>query len=84
MFSGVDAMLLNAKDFTYKNSRGLSFTGMWTYVIPGLIAPLIIFPRETKLYIFHKSNVGFDGEWIIATIGWLIVALTIVRHCLVV
>ena len=55
LYFGAETIVNLYKDHSYKMARSLSFTGMWTYVVPALIAPLIIFPKECLLYILQQS-----------------------------
>lgn len=84
VWHGVDNIVENYKDHNYQMGRALSFTGMWTFVIPGLIASLIIFPRETLLYIFKSAQVSELKQTAVAAIGWFGLLLIIVRHLLVI
>lgn len=81
---GIDVMVYNAKDFTHQAGRALSFSGLWTFVLPGLIAPIIIFPRETLLYALRKAKVSYIEQSIFAVLGWLLLLLLLFRHAVVI
>lgn len=83
-FGGVDSTLHQLNDLGYKAGRALSFTGMWGFVMPGLIAPLIIFPRETLLYLFRQPHAGDIETIALATFGWALLLCTLGRHLLVI
>lgn len=84
IYVGIDTMLLNTKDYTYQAGRALSFSGLWTFVLPGFIAPMIIFPRETLLYVFKKAIVHSIEQSVFAALGWLLLLLTLIRHIAVI
>ena len=77
-------MIYNAKDFMYQAGRALSFSGLWTFVLPGLIAPIIIFPRETLLYALNKAKVRYIEQSIFALLGWLLLLLLLIRHAVII
>jgi hypothetical protein len=84
LFSGVDSIILQLVDQGYKAGRALSFSGMWSFVMPGLIAPLIIFPRETLLYLFRQPTARNIETAALATLGWILLLFTLGRYLLVI
>ncbi|KKO45057.1 hypothetical protein WG68_13055 [Arsukibacterium ikkense] len=72
-------MLELFNDYHYKMGRGLSITGLWTFIIPGVIWPLLIFPRETQLYLLNQSTAGP----LIVCFGYLLLFFTALRHLLI-
>lgn len=52
--------------------------------MPGLIAPLIIFPRETLLYLFRQLTARDIETIALATLGWILLLFTLGRHLLVI
>ncbi len=81
---GVTAMLDIYSDYRYKTGRALSVTGMWTFVLPGVISALIIFPRETLLYVLKKSKAAQLSIFLTEFTAVMLILLTCLRHSLVV
>ena len=52
--------------------------------MPGLTAPLIIFPRETLLYLLRQPAAGELAIFALATLGWMLLLFTLLRHLLVI
>jgi hypothetical protein len=66
-------------DHHYKMGRALSITGLWTFIIPGVIWPLLIFPREMQLYLFNQPT----AVPTLAGTGYFIAFCTVLRNLLV-
>lgn len=84
LFNGVELTILQLADQGYRAGRALSFSGMWSFVMPGLTAPLIIFPRETLLYLLRQPAAGELAIFALATLGWMLLLFTLLRHLLVI
>jgi hypothetical protein len=84
LYSGVDSILLQFKDYAYPAGRALSFPGMWSYVVPGLIAPMLIFPKETLCYILKQTTASKIEPYVIVVSGSLLLLLILIRHLAVI
>lgn len=80
---GVNGMLDIYNDYSYKAGRALSLTGMWTFVLPGVISALIIFPRETLLYVFRRATAAQLSVFLTELTAVMLILLTCLRHSLV-
>lgn len=76
---GKEEILELFKDHHYKMGRALSISGLWTFIIPGFTWPLLIFPRETQLYLLNKSVTSLNIVWL----GYLLVIFVLLRHLLI-
>lgn len=79
LVAGQEVILELFSDHHYKMGRALSITGLWTFIIPGVIWPLLIFPRETQLYLFNQPSTGPY----IAGLGYFLAFFAVLRNLLV-
>jgi hypothetical protein len=80
---GAGVMLALYNDYSYQAGRALSVTGLWTFIVPGIIAALIIFPRETLLYACKSIEATPLSVFITRLTAILLMLLTWLRHSLV-
>lgn len=81
---GVESTIQQLGDQGNKAGRALSFSGLWSFVLPGLIAPLIVFPRETLLYLLRQPKAGDIETSGLAILGWVLLLSILLRHLLVI
>ncbi|MBV2130571.1 hypothetical protein [Arsukibacterium indicum] len=79
LVAGQQGMLELFSDHHYKMGRALSITGLWTFIIPGIIWPLLIFPRELQLYLFNLPTAGPYT----AALGYFLAFFTLLRNLLI-
>lgn len=76
-------MLEIYNDYRYQAGRALSVTGMWTFIVPGVISALMIFPRETLLYVLRQAEASQLSIFLTELTAVMLILLTWLRHNLV-
>lgn len=79
LIAGQEGMLELFSDHHYKMGRALSITGLWTFIIPGIIWPLLILPGEIQLYLFNQPT----ARPYIAGLGYFLAFFAVLRNLLI-